>query len=180
MNPVTGERTRKTRVKTGTNKMNTCSKPSALCNWLASMQKIFFLKRTSYCCAVQCKGLTLGMGLIILLSISIVKCSETMSYHVRAELCTCRFRVIVFAILVTAEICGNKQWTIAKAIKRARTMAERPSSTVSHAHNSKTAASLAVITSSHDLTPFRNPSSYSLLAYTAIFYAHLLSNGGNY
>ena len=32
---------------------------------LASMQifVVFFLKRTSYCCAVQCKGLTLGMGL---------------------------------------------------------------------------------------------------------------------
>ena len=25
----------------------------------------FLLKRTSYCCAVQCKGLTLGMGLCV-------------------------------------------------------------------------------------------------------------------
>ena len=30
---------------------------------LACKQAIFFLKRTSYCCAVQCKGLTLGMRL---------------------------------------------------------------------------------------------------------------------
>ena len=30
---------------------------------LACKQAISFLKRTSYCCAVQCKGLTLGMRL---------------------------------------------------------------------------------------------------------------------